>query len=349
MPSNVVKIARAVKTQYAPNPPSQLLYYDRGVGTGNFIDRVVGGLTGSGISRNILQAFRWIVECYEPCDRLYFFGFSRGAYSVRSLAGLLGVCGIPKRPLETDNIQTMLNEALKTYRTTNSKHRERRSEAFRKSYKARRCEIYFIGVWDTVGALGVPTAGPIGQWTRRRSGFHDVSLGSHIRHAYHAIAINERRGPFKPTLWKQVEERSNQTLVQAWFPGVHTNIGGGYVDSGLSDRALLWMIYCARQHELDLDEGYLDLFLRPNWFGELRDSINWPYRLMFWNRPRERTIGITSPGSEFLHRAASGRWCDKTRPDEEPPNFTKAVKRNVQKLRADEWEINFNLSNRTPN
>ena len=102
-------------------------------------------------------------------------------------------------------------------------------------------------------------------------------------------------------------------MIQAWFPGVHSNVGGGYVDSGLSDRALLWMIYNASQHGLRFDENYIDLYLRPNWFGELRDSMSPWYRLVPW--PRERNVGLVSCTTERLHVSVSKRWCDITTPD----------------------------------
>lgn len=172
-----------------------------------------------------------------------------------------------------------------------------------------------------------------------------MSLGSHIVNAYHAVAINERRGPFKPTLWDSTEPSHKQTVVQAWFPGVHSNVGGGYVDSGLSDRALLWMIYNANKHGLRFDDGYINLIVRPNWFGEMRDSVGLKYKLMFWNRPRDRSIGTVSATTEFLHMSVFGRWQHPTRPDEPPANVNRA-KDKVSTAETNEWEANFNLASR---
>ncbi len=330
VPSNVVKMARAVDL----SNQSQCIYYDTGVGTGNFLDRIVGGITGRGISENIFQAFQWLIENYHKDDKLYLFGFSRGAYTARSLAGLIGVCGIPQKKQSNE----MLKCAEKVYRTKDQCRRLELCKKFQEKYKACKAKVHFIGVWDTVGALGVPTSGPLGLWTRRRSGFHDVSLGAHVCHAYHAVTINERRGAFKPTLWNS-NPATYQTLIQAWFPGVHSNVGGGYVDSGLSDRALLWMICNAYKLGLRFDKNYIDLYVHPNWFGELRDSMTWFYKLMFWNRPSDRSIDTTK--KEFLHISANERWRHETKPEEPPINYRNAHK-NKNTLIANSWESDFN-------
>ena len=341
IPSNVVKMARAVATKTTPTQPSQELYYDTGVGTGGILDRIVGGVTGRGISENIRCAYRWLIEKYQPGDRIFLFGFSRGAFSVRSLAGLIGVCGIPQ--CRQSSLDQDVQQAYAIYRDKKIKRRKGKTKEFLKCTNATKADVHFIGVWDTVGALGVPTPGPIGWWTRWRSGFHDVALGSHIKHAFHALAINERRGPFQPALW-EVTPSSGQVVVQAWFPGVHSNIGGGYVDSGLSDRTLLWMIYHANQHGLCFDENYINLSLRPNWFGELRNSMQWCYRIMVTNRPRDRKIMFASPTTEHLHLSVRERWTDVTRPESPPPNLIPLTDAVV--FHGSQWEEKFNLVNR---
>ncbi len=342
MPSNVVKMARAAATKTGTSNPPQKVYYDTGVGTGGIRDRIVGGITGHGISENIRQAYRWLIEDFQDNDRIYLFGFSRGAYSARSLAGLIGFCGIPRR--NGHSLNELVQQAYAIYRDKNLNRRNTKSNQFVKRTHATKANIHFIGVWDTVGALGVPTRGPIGWWTRRRSGFHDVNLGSYIKHAFHALAINERRGPFQPALWSATTN-AGQIVVQAWFPGVHSNVGGGYVDSGLSDRALLWMIYNANAHGLCFDENYINLSLRPNWFGELRDSMQLHYRLMLWNRPRDRKIGSVSPTTEHLHLSTRERWNDVTRPDVPPSKVVPLM--NSMRFHGSEWEKDFNLATQT--
>ncbi len=201
VPSNVVKMARAIDQGRVTPDLTQLVYYDTGVGTGGAVDKFIGGITGQGIMKNILQAYRWLVENYQPDDKIYLFGFSRGAFTARSLAGLIGVCGIAQPPEGAKATDKLIDEAKTAYRCKKKAEREGLAAVFKTAYSAHTGKVHFIGVWDTVGALGVPTTGPLGWWTRKRSGFHDVTLGGHISHAYHAVAINERRGPFKPTLW----------------------------------------------------------------------------------------------------------------------------------------------------
>ena len=342
VPSNVVKIARAVATKTTTQQPEQVVYYDTGVGTAGILDRLIGGVTGHGISENIRTAYRWLIKHFQEGDRLFLFGFSRGAYSARSLAGLIGICGIP-RP-SGRGVDSLVKEAYTIYRDKNRTSRDIDSKQFRVDSKAVRATVHLIGVWDTVGKLGVPTCGPIGWWTRRRSGFHDIDLGAHIRHAFHALAINERRGPFQPELWSTNASNHGQVVVQAWFPGVHSNVGGGYVDSGLSDRALLWMICNANAHGLLFDENYINLFVRPNWFGELRDSMRLHYRFMLWNKPRDRTIGSVSPKTEHLHISVPKRWNNVTSPDKPPMHVVGLI--NSMTCHGNLWEENFNLANR---
>ncbi len=325
VPSNVVKMARAVEEGRVDQQLEQLVYYDTGVGTGGAIDKIIGGMSGQGIMKNILQAYRWLVENYQADDKIYMFGFSRGAYTARSLAGLIGVCGIPKSPDSDDAMNKLINEAKTAYRTKDEAKRTKLADAFKSAFQSAPGKVHFIGVWDTVGALGVPTTGLFGWWTRRRSGFHDVTLGKHISHACHAVAINERRGPFKPTLWSPESLAEHQTLVQAWFPGVHSNVGGGYADSGLSDRALMWMIDVAQARQLSFDQNYIDNRIDTNWFGELRDSMEFYYKVLVGNLPADRIIGLTHSQSEFLHFSAPGRWDHSSAPEKAPPNYVDAA------------------------
>jgi uncharacterized protein (DUF2235 family) len=259
----------------------QRVYYHPGVGTGRW-DRVRGGAFGWGLSRNIKDAYLYLVENYEPADELFFFGFSRGAYAVRSLAGLVRNCGLLHR-----QYTGRMEEAYALYRRRDAESNPQAIEAqlFRKSYTAE-IRIKFIGVWDTVGALGIPS-GPL-SWLNGliRLRFHDVKLSSYVENAFQALAIDERRRPFKPAIWEQQEHARAQRLEQAWFPGVHTNVGGGYADSGLSDVAFLWMKERAASCGLAFDEELVRNTIRPNPAGELRDSMTLLYRLLIlYERP----------------------------------------------------------------
>ena len=260
VPSNVVKMARAIAGKTRKGIP-QLVYYDTGVGTGGWWDRIKGGAFGIGLSDNIKQAYTALGQEFRPGDKLFLFGFSRGAYTARSLAGLIGLCGIPDRGKH--DLAEATEHAFKIYRLK-KRHSEAREHGKKFSHtkgfrqKTLYTDVHFVGVWDTVGALGIP-----GGLFRSRHNFHDVTLGSHITHAYHALATDERRRPFTPTLWLGKNVSRDQKVEQVWFPGVHTNIGGGYVDAGLSDRAFLWMCLKAREAGLGFKADYMNLQSHP--------------------------------------------------------------------------------------
>ena len=301
-PTNVVKMAKALAPFSAGNTP-QLLYYDSGIGSeGNILKRVYDGATGSGISENIKQAYRFIINNYLPGDELYFFGFSRGAYTVRSLAGLIRNSGILK-PENLDKVE----RAYKIYRSRKAtfQPREVESTLFRKTFAVEEyTKIKFIGVWDTVGALGNPLV--INGWFSRKNQFHDTELSTRVENAYHALAIDEKRENFQATLWHQQAEAKNQVLEQVWFSGVHSDVGGGYALSGLSDIALVWMLEKAENCGLKFDP----VEVNPGSLAEKHESYTGFYKM---NKPFFRPInskknqktGITN---ESLHPTVMERY-----------------------------------------
>lgn len=241
-PTNVAKVAMAL----APRDDEgreQRLFYHRGVGTTRS-DRLLGGAFGAGLFRDVCETYRFVVQNYQPGDELFFFGFSRGAYTARSTAGLIRNAGV----LHRDNAD-QIGQAYALYRNgnTNTNPRSVAAALFRKMY-SEETDIRFIGVWDTVGALGIPS---VGGWLARRFNrryeFHDTTLSSRVGEAYQALAIDERRGPFVPTIWSQSNTAPpTQRLEQVWFTGSHSDVGGGNRQHGLSDIALLWMLEKAR-------------------------------------------------------------------------------------------------------
>ena len=246
-PTNVVKIGYRIAKCAGDTP--QVIYYDQGVGTGNLLDRFTGGALGKGLEDNIHDAYRFLVANYEPGDELFFFGFSRGAFTVRSIAGMVRKCGVLRREFVQH-----YRDAIALYR---SEHRPTDAAAinFRNDYSVSGgadIKIKFIGVWDTVGALGIPLRG-LRWFTRGKRQFHDTELSGVVENAFHALAIDERRTPFVPTLWMH-KPKPGQTVEQVWFSGVHSDVGGGYPESGLSDIALDWMIGKARGVGLAFDE-----------------------------------------------------------------------------------------------
>jgi uncharacterized protein (DUF2235 family) len=241
-PTNVEKFFRAVPELGG----RQVVRYVDGVGTGpGAFDKYVGGIFGLGLSARVLAAYKHVAENYEDGDRIFLVGFSRGAYTARSTAGMIRNVGVLKPGFRDDK---HYRRAMSLYRnrTNNSKKPGgRKAIEFRRrhSYSPR---IEFLGVWDTVGRLGIPIGGfRLFHFISRRWLFHDTTLSSTVAAAYQALAIDERRRPFKPSLWTLSETAkkpdAEQVVEQVWFSGVHSNVGGGYADSGLSDITLNWM------------------------------------------------------------------------------------------------------------
>lgn len=239
-PTNVVKLAYRI-AQRDPNGTPQLIFYDEGVGTGNLLDRYTGGAFGNGLEENILDAYRFLIANYEPGDELYLFGFSRGAFTARSIAGMIRKCGILKRLVVEE-----YRAARELYRSDDHPDADICKE-FRKKNSVTGdalIPIKLIGVWDTVGALGIPVRG-LRSLTAGKHEFHDTELSGSVEYAFHALAIDERRAPFLPSLWDS-KPKPGQRVEQVWFAGVHTDVGGGYPETGLSDITLQWMIDKAR-------------------------------------------------------------------------------------------------------
>ncbi|TFH72247.1 DUF2235 domain-containing protein [Gammaproteobacteria bacterium LSUCC0112] len=297
VPTNVVKLLQALQPG-----PELLRYYDTGVGTAGRLDKLWGGAAGRGLFDNVREGWEWLGRHYQPGDQLYLFGFSRGAYTARSLAGMLSVCGVCPA---VDKAQTIVAEACRLYRERDTDKRHALGERFRQNNHCFPGAVHMLGVWDTVGALGLPTRGPLGHLTRARHGFHNVHLGPHIRHAFHALALHEQRAAFTPTLWQHPVPASVQTVQQMWFAGVHSNIGGGYACTGLSDITLEWMLSQALACGLPIDQEYVRRHIAPDAAGELRDSLSVFYRLPLAGRPRPREVGTGVPG-EALHLTVSG-------------------------------------------
>ncbi len=273
-PSNVAKLALMVTPSTASGIRQQV-YYHPGVGTGRW-DRIRGGAFGVGLSNNIRDAYLWLAKNFDTGDELFLFGFSRGAYTARSLAGLIRNSGLLRRECLDKFV-----DAYRLYRRRDpaSKPAEFESTLFRKSYS---CEtrIKCVGVWDTVGALGIPI-GPLAALNALfRLRFHDVELSSWVESAFQALAIDEQRRPFGPSIWRQQAHATDQRLEQEWFPGVHVNVGGGYADSGLSDITLAWMADRASSCGLEFRATVPGISIRPDVTGELRDSMTFLYRLL---------------------------------------------------------------------
>ena len=311
-PTNVVKTARTVADRDSGGF-RQLVYYIEGVGT-RWFDHLRGGAFGYGLSANIRQAYRYLVRHYQPGDEIFLFGFSRGAYTARSTAGLIRNCGLLRR-----EHASRIDEAYAFYRRRDDASHPTGAEAqnFRRMY-SHEIRIKFIGVWDTVGALGIPYG--ILRVFNRRVEFHDVKLSSYVENAFQALAIDENRKFFVPAIWEAQASAVDQVLEQAWFAGAHSNVGGGYADSGLSDIAFLWMKNKAERCGLAFNENYVEANIYPNVSGVLRDSKTGMYRLI----PEYlRPIGAVKEGSEAAHRSAVERMERRGKPVYKPRNLVR--------------------------
>lgn len=299
--TNVVRLAEAVPRN-DPGGTRQCVYYGIGVGTeGTWRDRLRGGATGRGLSNNIAEAYRFLIQEFEPGDELFFFGFSRGAFTVRSLAGLVRKCGIllPKYAPLTER-------AFELYRARGNASRPRGREAtlFRRTYAwSESTPIKFVGVWDTVGSLGNPLLRS--RLFTRRDRFHDLDLSSSVQHAFQALAIDEKRRHFRAALWNQQDDApTDQVLEQMWFIGVHSNVGGGYPRRGLSDISLGWMVEKARAAGLCVGE----IEMEPLANEDLDESRRGLYRLIpAWRRPIGRSGGDLRT-NESLHPTVLERY-----------------------------------------
>ncbi|QIR15374.1 DUF2235 domain-containing protein [Shewanella aestuarii] len=293
--TNVLKIARAIEP-IAVDGKLQQVFYDWGIGS--YHDAFVAGATGRGLHKNIMDGYRYIVQNYAPGDEIWLFGFSRGAYTVRCLSGLIYNCGIIKRP-EAKYIQ----QAFEHYKTQDSKYAPdgTKSVAFRAKYSHPSSDIAFIGVWDTVGAMGIPISF-LGLFEDKDE-FYDTKIGPNVNVARHALAIDEHRQDFAPTIWSP---RNSTDIQQVWFAGSHSNVGGSYPPdedgSSLSDIPLQWMMEQARLFGLSI-ENHLLSGIVPNPLAKLVNS-----RRKFYRIKTKTYRQLTAVESILVHPSVKLRW-----------------------------------------
>jgi len=274
--TNVFKMFEAIDLnghRIDPNLDPQVAFYDDGVGTETFLPlKLLGGAFGFGLAKNVRNLYMDLVRVYDPgdsttpADRIYLFGFSRGAFTVRTLAGLIAKCGVLDREklLTTDAMRKAVRRAYSTYRRSyrtwlgnvlnqilvGLRLRRPDSDAiedFREAHSVPGVvRIRFIGVWDTVDAVGGPfhTSDVINAVFHRFK-FPDRILSDKVDQAIHALSIDEARAAFGPVLWE-----AKPNVEQVWFAGVHSNVGGGYTKQGMSLVTLDWMMRKAQQNGL---------------------------------------------------------------------------------------------------
>ncbi len=294
--TNVLRLARAVRPLGSDGTPQQV-FYDWGIGS--YHDKVVSGATGKGLHKNITDDYRYVVQNYTPGDELFLFGFSRGAYTIRSLCGLINNVGIVKRP-----DARLIQAAFDHYKKPGKKHAPKgeASVAFRRAHSHPAMKIKFVGVWDTVGAMGIPISF-LGLFDDKDE-FYDTKIGPNIEFARHALAIDEQRSDFEPTVW---QPREGLDIEQVWFAGAHSDTGGGYARDKrgglLADNTLAWMIKEARAVGLSV-ESHLGRSLQPDPEAKVHRSRRSFYRI---KRPFYREIAH-GKGDVLIHRSVKQRW-----------------------------------------
>lgn len=262
---------------------SQATTYDSGVGTGeSLFQHLIAGAFGEGLLQKVKDGYTAIAKNYKPEDAIYIFGFSRGAYTARCLAGMIAICGLPTKGFDKNLVET----AFQAYR---DKSQRATLLASLKDYGLFDAQITCLGVWDTVGELGIPID-PLGL-NNARYGFLDTTLHPDVRNAFQALSIDERRREFPPTLWSG-SIQPGRRMEQVWFAGSHCDVGGGYNETGLSDITLGWMLKKALSSDpanpLEvIDDAvlpYLNLEAK-NALGVIHDSWS-----IWWGPSRSRSV-----------------------------------------------------------
>jgi uncharacterized protein (DUF2235 family) len=308
----------------------QICYYSAGVGT-QYGEKLKGGMFGYGLDDEVIRAYEWLIENYNPGDRIYIFGFSRGAFTARSLSGFISKCGLlkPGVPISLNQLYGRYRKgaAVNTIRALINHPPDNLSleDQWLKKYSLD-IPIFFQGVYDTVGALGVPF-GNIPIISRSKYSFLETDLRINNDRAYHAMAIDEHREAFAPTLWTKTVESGADTYAprpldqveQRWFVGAHADVGGGYQNGLLAQIPLRWLMQKAQSHGLIFKES-VDIDGNENQ-APIHDSFatmaGGLYRACKLWRPYYRAIGTpavvsgaktTTTINETIDASVFDRW-----------------------------------------
>lgn len=281
--TNVVRTFEAIERD-----GQQVAFYDPGVGTFSYLGRKIGRRAGTllgqafglGLVENIEDGYEYLMNTHVPGDKVFILGFSRGAFQARVLADYIHKMGVLQK-----GSQNLIPYATKLYFGRDNKDI---CDGFKAAY-CHPCETHFVGVWDTVASLGYLSG--------RK--FSDSILNSDVKFAYQAAAIDEKRKKFPVSLWDEDKRPETQTMEQVWFAGVHSDIGGGYRERGLSSIALIWMMEKAEGAGLRLRDDWRDGIVE-NPSGKLHES-----REKFWKLwpPAPRKI----PEGAKIHRSVQKR------------------------------------------
>ena len=317
----------------------QLIYYE--VGVNGFL----GGVFGKGLNDNIRLAYEWLVENYNAGDEIYIFGFSRGAYTARSLAGLIAKLGIlkPGSPIGITQLYDRYKRGneetiwrLADMQSSGNLQGITTEERWLLKY-SQRAEVKMVGVWDTVGSLGLKAFSNEGI-SRSTLDYLETGLRIHILSGYHALAIDEHRGDFAPTLWSvrhpkdpnavSAAPRDIAKVEQRWFVGAHANVGGGYATDLLSQAPLQWMMKKAQsqglafRNEVDLDGDALSAPLADSYkefaYG-FYSKVTSPLYRTIGGEPDVQDNGTHVNVNETIDKSVFDRW--RTDPSYRPRNL----------------------------
>lgn len=296
-PSNALKLCRAVLPFDDGSGREQVTYYDIGVGslskfpgTSNRLlstaDKLLGGAFGAGFESNVEDALSFLVHNQLPGDEVFVFGFSRGAATARALTRFLDWSGGLPPKGDAYYLPRFFREYLVSRGTVSASEVRRAIDAERAAEPRpkeplgpfQRVDIAFLGVWDTVMALGSRFRAAGESTATASRSFHVGSRPADcVRHARQALAIDEARYDFRPEVW--TDRHPHQTLEQRWFAGVHSNVGGGYVDDGLANLAFHWILDAAVERGLAVSGSFAEVYKGyPQ--DRLYRSESWMYRLL---------------------------------------------------------------------
>lgn len=288
-----------IRSHFRKDTSTLTAFYLEGVGANGRSQGVLGGSLGIGLHDRVIDAFLLVSQSYAPGDKIWVFGFSRGSWSARSLAALIAGAGLLENASQPDAAQRAESLWLA--------FKNQRAEATGTAFWASRDTqpIRAVGVWDTVGALGIPLFNglrAVNQLERNLFDFADTALSPRVQNGFHAMAIDETRFDFTPTPWD-----ARDGVEQVWFAGVHGDVGGGYGHTGLSDIALQWMVdrINALDAGIDLDTARLGSSFKPNPLQDRHDEA----RKAIWKlRPRKpRDIPDDAPLHSSVATRLSGR------------------------------------------
>ena len=323
-------------------------HYSPGVGT-QIGEKLIGGIFGYGLNEEIIAAYQWLIDDYNKGDELFLFGFSRGAYTARSLAGLISRCGLPLRrsPIGARQMfgrYRLGNDVRTIHQLLQDRDNHVGTFSEEESLMLQFCvptPIKFIGVWDTVGALGVPDV----PWIKWGSDpFLDTNLRVSETFAFHAVAVDEHRESFSPTLWtKYIPKDPTATVVpprplsqveQRWFVGAHANVGGGYANDSLYEQPLKWMAEKASLCGLTFSksvkiDGELDNARITDSYAEFAygayELLTKPLYREIDRTPEERSVTVVHTINETIDASVFERWRNNT--TYRPPNLTAWAKK----------------------